>query len=77
MYTFNLVAEGQLTVDEACQQLKIGKSTYYRRWRQIVKPTQEAQEKHPEQFNYFEGLVAEGKITVTEAAKQMNIGRSV
>lgn len=71
---FTLVSQGQMTVEEACQQLNIGKSTYYRRWRKVIKPTQQAQEKHPEQFNYFESLVAEGKITVTEAARQMNIG---
>lgn len=71
---FTLVSQGQMTVEEACQQLNIGKSTYYRRWRKVIKPTQQAQEKHPEQFIYFEGLVAEGKITVTEAARQMNIG---
>jgi len=71
---FTLVSQGQMTVEEACQQLNIGKSTYYRRWRKVIKPTQQEQEKHPEQFNYFEGLVAEGKITVTEAARQMNIG---
>lgn len=71
---FTLVSQGQMTVEEACQQLNIGKSTYYRRWRKVIKPTQQAQEKHPERFIYFESLVAEGKITVTEAARQMNIG---
>lgn len=71
---FDLVAQGQLTVEEACQQLNIGKSTYYRRWRKVIKPIQETPEKHPEQFTHFESLVVKGKITVTEAARQMNIG---
>ena len=71
---FNQVEQGQITVKEACQQLSIGKSTYYRRWRKVVGCKKQASEKHPEQFPYFESLVAEGKITVTEAAKKMNIG---
>lgn len=73
---FDLVDQGQLTVEDACKKLNIGKSTYYRRWRQVKsKPESETEtERHPEQFNYYEGLVAAGKITVTEAAKQMNIG---
>lgn len=69
---FDLVEQGQLTVEDACKKLNIGKSTYYRRWRQ-VKSKPEV-ERHPEQFTHFEGLVAAGQITVTEAAKQMNIG---
>lgn len=71
---FTLVAEGKLTVEEVCKQLNIGKSTYYRRWRKVIKVNQQPQEKHPERFNEFESLVAAGQITVTEAAKQMNIG---
>lgn len=71
---FELVSQGTLTVEEACRQLNIGKSTYYRRWRKIIKANQEPPEKHPERFKEFESLVAEGKISVTEAAKQMNIG---
>lgn len=71
---FDLVAEGKLTVEEACKQLNIGKSTYYRRWRKVIKINQQPQEKHPERFKEFESLVATGQITVTEAARQMNIG---
>ena len=70
---FDLVAEGKLTVEEACKQLNIGKSTYYRRWRKVIKINQQPQEKHPERFKEFESLVATGH-TVTEAARQMNIG---
>jgi len=71
---FDLVAEGKLTVEEACKQLNIGKSTYYRRWRKVIKINQQPQEKHPERFKEFGSLVATGQITVTEAARQMNIG---
>lgn len=70
---FDLVAEGKLTVEEACKQLNIGKSTYYRRWRKVIKINQQPQEKHPGRFKEFESLVATGH-TVTEAARQMNIG---
>ena len=71
---FELVEQGKMTVKEVCKQLNIGKNTYYRRWRQVVKVNQEPVEKHPERFEEFESLVAQGKITVTEAARQMNIG---
>ena len=71
---FDLVAEGKLTVEEVCKQLNIGKSTYYRRWRKVIKINQQPQEKHPERFKEFGSLVATGQITVTEAARQMNIG---
>ena len=69
---FELVEQGKMTVKEACDKLNIGKSTYYRRWRQVV--TKETKERYPEQFEAMEELVSAGEISVTAACKQMNIG---
>lgn len=69
---FELVDQGKMTVKEACDKLNIGKSTYYRRWRQVV--IKEPKKRFPEQFEAMEELVSAGEITVTAACKQMNIG---
>lgn len=69
---FELVDQGKMTVKEACDKLNIGKSTYYRRWRQVV--SRETKERSPEQFEAMEKQVSAGEISVTAACKQMNIG---
>lgn len=70
---FDLVEEGLITVSEACKQLSISRSTYYRRWR-VVHEGIATKERHPEKFEEYEQMVKEGKITVTQACKEMNIG---
>ena len=60
-----------MTIEEVCRTLAIGKTTYYRRWRQLYTPV--VKERHTDKFDYYEKLVKEGKITVAESCRQMNI----
>lgn len=69
---FDLVEQGVITVTEACKQMNISRSTYYRRWREVT--TKIEKERHPERFEEYEQLVQAGKITVTRACQEMNIG---
>lgn len=71
---FDLVEQRQMTVDEACKLMSIGRNTYYRRLRKAKGKAEVEIERHPEQFDYYEDLVAKGEISVTAAARQMNIG---
>lgn len=69
---FLRVKNKELTVEDVCTKLKIGKSTYYRYWRKFhQKPVRE---RHPELFDQYEEKVALGEITVTDACKEMGIG---
>lgn len=68
---FELVAQKKMTIEEVCRTLAIGKTTYYRRWRQLYTPV--VKERHTDKFDYYEKLVKEGKITVVESCRQMNI----
>ena len=69
---FDLVERREMTVEEACRKMNIGKSTYYRRWRQVK--SSPVKERHPERFTEYEGRVQRGEISVTDACKEMNIG---
>lgn len=69
---FDLVERRELTVEEACRKMNIGKSTYYRRWRQVK--SSPVKERHPERFAEYEERVQRGEISVTDACKEMNIG---
>lgn len=69
---FISVQNKEITVDEVCKELGIGRSTYYRRWRQLYhKPERE---RHPELFDAYEEKVLLGEITVRDACKEMGIG---
>jgi len=69
---FLRVKNKELTVEEVCAKLKIGKSTYYRYWRQFHQKPE--RERHPELFDQYEEKVALGEITVRDACKEMGIG---
>lgn len=69
---FIRVENKEITVDEVCELLHIGRSTYYRRWRTVYKKPK--RERHPELFDQYEEKVALGEITVTDACKEMGIG---
>ena len=69
---FLRVKNKELTVDEVCKKLKIGRSTYYRRWH--MKYQKPERERHPELFDQYEEKVALGEITVRDACKEMGIG---
>lgn len=69
---FELVAQKKMTVEEVCKKLSIGKTTYYRRWRQLYTPV--VKERHTDKFEYYEELVKKGEISVAESCRQMNIG---
>ncbi len=69
---FALVEVGEITVQEVCDKLQIGKSTYYRHWRKIKQPVRTV--RHTEQFDVYLEKVTQGEITVAEACRQMGIG---
>ena len=69
---FDLVERREMTVEEACRKMNIGKSTYYRRWRQVK--SSPVKERHPERFAEYDERVQRGEISVTDACKEMNIG---
>lgn len=69
---FKLVEKKEISVDEVCKRLGIGRSTYYRYWNRLV--YHEIKERHPEQFDYYESMVKLGKISVAESCRRMNIG---
>ena len=70
-----LVDKNAITVDEACEALKIGRSTYYRRYRQVKNPDDTAaKERHPELFPALYEKVCQGEMSVHEACHQMGIG---
>ncbi len=69
---FIAVQNKEITVDEVCERLKIGRSTYYRRWRTLYHRPE--RERHPELFEKYEEMVRMGEISVTAACKEMNIG---
>ncbi len=69
---FDLVEAGEITVQEVCDKLQIGKSTYYRHWRKIKQPVRTV--RHTELFDVCLEKVTQGEITVAEACRQMGIG---
>ena len=69
---FIAVEKKEITVDEVCERLNIGRSTYYRRWRTLYQKPEH--ERHPEQFEKYEDMVQMGEITVRDACKEMGIG---
>lgn len=69
---FDMVEQKKITVGEVCELLKIGRSTYYRRWRQVKEKPHK--ERHPELFDEYEEQVRLEKISVAESCRQMNIG---
>ncbi len=70
---FDMVEAGEITVQEVCETMQIGKSTYYRHWRQRKKKPV-ASERHPELFNEYVTKVESGEMTVVDACKHMGIG---
>ena len=74
---YKQVKSGKITVDEACEKLGIGRSTFYRHLRKIVEmPHREPKVSHPELFEQCEEQVQLGQMKVTEACKKMNIAIS-
>ena len=70
-----LVENNEITVDAACEALKIGRSTYYRRYRQIKKHcAATVKERHTELFPALYEKVCQGELSVHEACHQMGIG---
>ena len=74
---YKQVKDGKVTVDEVCEKLGIGKSTFYRNLRRMgdikLKPQKMT---HTEKFAEYEELVKAGKISVAESCRQMNIAVS-
>lgn len=69
--------DGKVTVDEVCEKLGIGKSTFYRNLRRMgdIKP-KPRKVTYTEKFAEYEELVKTGKISVVESCRQMNIAVS-
>ena len=74
---YKQVKDGKVTVDEVCEKLGIGKSTFYRNLRRMgdIKP-KPRKVTHIEKFAEYEELVKAGKISVAESCRQMNIAVS-
>lgn len=70
----DMVNNGIMTVTEACEQMNIGRSTYYRRAR-VINP-KIAKERHTEDFDMYERMVMCREISIAEACRRMNIGVS-
>jgi len=70
----DMVNNGIMTVTEACEQMNIGRSTYYRRAR-IINP-KTPKERHTEDFDMYEHMVMSREISIAEACRRMNIGVS-
>lgn len=69
---FEQVRLRKMTVEEACEKMRIGKATYYRYWRKVMTAPQK--ERHKELFEELMKRVDAKEISVQNACEQMNIG---
>lgn len=69
---FDLVECRKMTVDEACDKMGIGRTTYYRYWRKVKSAPQ--RERHTELFEELQVKIEANELSISAACRQMNIG---
>ncbi len=69
---FDLAECRKMTVDEACDKMGIGRTTYYRYWHKVKSAPQ--RERHTELFEELQAKIEANELSISAACRQMNIG---